>query len=227
MRTTRLLFTAALLVSPALASAQANCDASTGFTGPETNVNRPTCNVTRSATTTLTSILKLGLVSTASISLQATDTVAYEKTRTAAAGAGTSGTVVATPTALQSASARDSVIVQANRPYVLTISAQDSIFTFAKDGSYGVCRNSGTATTCLTTGEALTGKPIGDLYWKGGTQATFAQFVGGSAATPATVKTGTTGARYATGIDFKSAWFYGTDIPGVYSATIVYTVTGQ
>lgn len=227
MRATRMLLTLALLASPALVSAQANCVATLPGAPPETGANRPTCNVTRNATTTVGNILRLGLVSSTSISLQATDTIAYEKTRTAAGGAGTSGTPVGTPTALQTASARDSLIVQANRPFVLTISAQDSIFSFAKDAAYNVCRDSGTVTTCGLTGQAVTGKPISDLYWLGGTQATLIPIVGGASATPATVKSSAAGDRYATGIDFSSAWFYARDIPGVYTATIRYTLTGQ
>ena len=229
MRSTRWVLTLALLVSPALVSAQvaATCDATTGFVGPETGINRPTCNITRNATTAIGTILRLGLVSNTAISLNATDTVAYEQTRTAVGGGnpGTTGTVVATPTALQSASARDSVIVQANRPYILAISGTTSTFTFSKDASYNVCRDSAVVTTCATSGTGNIAKPIGDLYWKGGAQATYLQMT--TTATAAAVKSSAAGARYATGIDFSSAWFYATDIPGTYTATVQYTLTGQ
>ena len=223
------LLALALVLSPSLLLAQASdstCIATA--VGAENAGNRPTCGINRNATTTLTSILRLALVNGAPIDLQATDTLAYEKTRTAAGGTGTTGTAVATPASLQVASARDSVIVLANRPYILTIAATTNDFKFNKDASgYNVCRNTPVSTNgCAATGEAFIAKPIGDLYWSGGAQAAPIQITG--PATPATVRTKTTGGeRYATGIAFKSAWFYDTDIPGVYTATVRYTVTGQ
>ena len=227
MRPFRFLFALAVLIPPSIASAQTTCAATLPGAPPESGANRPTCNVTRNATTTIASILRLGLVSGAAINLQATDTIAYEKTRTAVGGAGTTGTVVATPAALQAASARDSLIVQANRPYILTIAATTDNFKFDKDVAYNVCRTTNSSTTGCTTVEPLGAKPVGDLYWTGGDQTGILQITGLTANTPATVRTGSTGERYATGIAYSSAWFYATDIPGVYTATVRYTVTGQ
>lgn len=229
MRPIRFLFALAVLISPAMASAQAvSCLATLAGAPPEGAGNRPTCNITRDATASIPSILKLGLVSSAAIDLQATDTVAYQKTWTANGNAaGLSGDPVGTVTALQPASAADTLIVQANRPYILTIAATTDDFKFDKDPAYNVCRSTNSSGTGCSAGEALGVKPIGDLYWKGGGQLTAIQITGATAATPATIRSGATGERYKTGVNFSSAWFYATDIPGVYTATVRYTVTGQ
>lgn len=233
MRSIRLL-ALALVLSPSLLLAQASDSTCTATaTGVENAGNRPTCGINRNAKATLTSILRLALVNGAPIKLidnlvAGADTLAYEKTRTAAGGPGTTGTAVGTPASLQDASARDSLIVMANRPYTLTIAATTNEFKFDKDASgYNVCRNTPVSTTaCAATGEAFIAKPIGDLYWSGGLLVTSPIQITGPA-TPATIRTNPKGERYATGIAFKSAWFYDTDIPGVYTATVRYTVTGQ
>ena len=224
MRTTRIALALALLVSPAIASAQTtNCQATT--TGVESGTNRPTCNVTKDVSTTINNILYLGIRNNGPIDLAANDTAAYEKTyRANGSTSGTTGTAVTTPLTLQSSTADDSVIVRANRGYILTINAATDIFSFDKDAGYNVCRDSGTATTCATTGTGLAGKSVKDLYWSKDA-ATFTQIPLSTA--PAEIKNSTSGGRYASAINFKSAWFYATDIPGKYTATVVYTVTGQ
>ena len=230
MRSLR-LFALALVLSPSLALAQAvvvDSSCSATAVGPENAGNRPTCGISRNTRATITSFLRLGLVTGALIDLQASDsTIAYEKTRTAAGGPGTTGLAVGAPVSLQDASARDSLIVQANRPYLLTIAATTTAFKFDKDAGYNVCRDTPSSTTlCAATGNTVIAKPIGDLYWGAGAAPSFAQ-IGGPLA-PATIRNRAAGGeRYATGIAFKSAWFYDTDIPGVYTATVRYTVTGQ
>lgn len=218
MRTTRIALALALIVSPAMLKAQNPCAATSPAAGP-------TCNVTKNVQTTVANVLYLGLYTSGNHDLNATDSVAYHKTWAANGNlAGTTGTAVAIMDSLPDANAADSVIVLANRPYKLTISASDSLFTFDKDVSgYNTCRDSGTATSCATTGNTLGGKPVTDLYWSKDGGVTFAQM----SKAAASIQTSTVGERYSSPITFKSAWFYATDIPGTYTATVVYTVTGQ
>lgn len=223
MRTTRIALALALLVSPALLQAQTAADDFCSATAP---AGAPTCSKSKNVTTTISNILYLGIINNGPIDLAANDTAAYEKTwRANANAAGTTGTAVTTPLTLQSAAAGDSVVVLANRGYKLTIQGSADIFSFDKDANYNTCRTSAVATAGCTTSETLAGKPVSDLYYATDA-ATFAQ-VPKASATAATIKSSTTGERYAKAIDFKSAWFYATDIPGAYTATVVYTVTGQ
>lgn len=223
MRTTRIALALALLVSPAMLSAQTAADDFCSATLP---AGAPTCAKTKAVSATISNILYLGIINNGPINLAANDTAAYEKTwRANGNAAGTTGTAVTTALTLQSAAAADSVVVRANRGYKLTIQATTDLFSFDKDAGYNTCRTSAVATAGCTTTEALAGKPVTDLYYATDA-ATFAQ-IPLSTGTAATIKNSTTGERFAKAISFKSAWFYATDIPGVYTATVRYTVTGQ
>jgi hypothetical protein len=233
MRLTRLTLTLAALAAlalPSLASAQANCQAT--ITGPGTEPgSRPTCNVTRDVTTSIASVLRLSLVGSAPIQLipaGTTDTVAYEMTRTAgftATGVAAGGD--ASQLLSPGTTGRDSLIVQANRPYTLTMAATTDDFLFEQDPSYNVCRLTVAASvSCGSYSGANVAKPVTDLFWVEGTSSTYAP-VPKASATAVTLHTKTTGERYATGVAFTSAWFYETDIPGSYTATVRYTLTGQ
>jgi hypothetical protein len=227
MRSSRLLFAAAVaavLATPSFASAQTQADDFCAVTSTPVS-----CSKTKVVTTSINSLLYLGIIANAPIALQANDTAAYEKTyRANGNAAGTTGAAVTTAATLQSAAASDSVVVRANRPYKLSIEATTDIFDFDKDLGYNVCRKSATATTGCTATETLDGKPVSDLYWSTD-NLTFAPIKGATAATasPDLLKDSTTGGRYGTAIFFKSAWYYATDIPGSYTATVRYTVTGQ
>jgi hypothetical protein len=120
------------------------------------------------------------------------------------------------------------VVVRANRGFKLTIEGTTDVFKFDKDAAYNVCRSTTVSTTGCTSSEALAGKPLKDLYWSDGVAAyTPVLGVTEAATSPVVVTTSATGGRYGKPILFKSAWYYGTDIPGVYTATVRYTVTGQ
>ena len=225
MRTTRLLLTAALLVSPALASAQT---AQTGTCLATTPAGAtPNCSLTRSVTSTVANILKLSILDTTAIDLVANDSLAYQKTRLAAGGAGTTGSQVGTPASLQAAANFDSVIVLANRGYTLTLNALSPIFDFDKDANYGQCRFNNLPSFSTTCGAATgtAGKPIGDLYWKLNTGGTFSQM--STTAAAGNVRNNPTGERFTAKIYYSSAWFYATDIPGQYAARLQYTLAGQ
>jgi hypothetical protein len=224
-RWTLCLLALAVMVVPATLSAQSASD----FCAATSPANAPTCSKTKDVTTTINSLLYLGIISNGPIGLQANDTSAYEKTyRANGNSAGTTGTPVATPATLQAAAASDSVVVRANRGYKLTIEGTTDLFQFDKDASYNVCRSTTVSTTGCSAAEALAGKPVTDLYWSDGI-ASYAPVKGATAAaiSPTVVTTSATGGRYGAPILFKSAWYYGTDIPGVYTATVRYTVTGQ
>jgi hypothetical protein len=227
MRSSRLVLAAAVVASLALstlASAQSPTDQCAGSGDPSS------CSKTKVVTTTVPNLLFLGILSNGPIGLQASDTVAYEKTWTANGNAaGTTGSAVTTSTALQSAAATDSVVVRANRPYKLSIEATTDVFSFDKDAGYGVCRASGVATAGCGLVETVAGKPVSDLYWSQDNTA-FAPVKGTTAAalSPVLIKDSPTeGGRFGAQIWFKSAWYYATDIPGTYTATVRYTVTGQ
>ena len=220
MRTTRWMYTMAALGAmtlPTLASAQANCNAAPTLE-PGT---RPTCNITRDVKTSIASVLRLKLVSNTAIQLipsSAADTTAYEMTRVA-----TDASQYISPAAAD----RDSVIVQANRPYTLTMGATTDAFLFEQDANYNVCRVTVAAsTTCASYSGPNLAKPVTDLYFAKGSSTTYTA-VPKASGIAATIHSMTSGERYATGIAFTSAWYYGTDIPGAYTATIRYTLTGQ
>lgn len=226
MRTIRWTYTMVAVASMALSSllsAQAPTDRCDAAGSPT-----PSCNKTRPVTTTVPSVLVLGISSSGTVDLQASDTLAYEKTYAANGNAaGTSGTPVTTPATLQSASAHDSVIVRANRKYTLGIDVTTDYFTFAA-GASGLCRGTDVSATCTASSNAANGKPVSDLYWSTD-DLTFTPVKGttASATTPAYLTTSATGGRYAKSVYFKSAWFYASDVPGVYSAIVRYTLTGQ
>jgi hypothetical protein len=208
------------------ASAQANCSAAPTLE-PGT---RPTCNITRDVTTSIANVLRLSLISNAAIQLipsGTADTVAYEMTRTA--GFTATGTTGGAADQLLSpgATGRDSLVVQANRPYTLTMAATTDNFVFESDPNYNVCRaSSGTSASCGAYAGANIAKPVTDLFWVEGSSTSYLP-VPKSSATVATLHSKSNGERYATGIAFTSAWYYDTDIPGAYTATIRYTLTGQ
>src|SRR4051812_22914984 len=111
MRSSSRMFTAAVIAAlamPTLASAQAADDLCAASGSPAS------CSKTKVVTTSISSLLYLGIVANGPIGLAANDTAAYEKTyRANGNSAGTSGTPVTTPATLQSALATDSVVVRA------------------------------------------------------------------------------------------------------------------
>ena len=103
-RWTLCLLALALAVVPASLSAQSATD----FCAATSPAGAPTCSKTKDVTTTINSLLYLGIISNGPIGLQANDTSAYEKTyRANGNSAGTTGTPVATPATLQAAAASE------------------------------------------------------------------------------------------------------------------------
>lgn len=239
------LFIASVVSAAATLPAAALAQAPT-MTGCDASGSPATCSQNKNASTTVTQVLGL-MIKTAAIDLQATDSAAYEKTfRANNNTAGTPGSQVTTAATLQDADVSDSVVVFGNRPYKATLQAADDYFQFEQDGTYAVCRASaanpgvGGNTSCVGAQGAPAGKSSKDVYvqvnpvtFNGGAgtlgSGSFVQLPTPTDNNPIQLKdTGTSaGGRFAAQIKVKSAWFYATDIPGTYTATLVYTITGQ
>jgi hypothetical protein len=211
--------------TPVVAHAQVAdfCDA-TG--GPP-----PTCNRTKNVTATINSVLTLGIMS-GDISLKgaALDTALYEKTWTASGGVAvaTGFDLSAQAAALQAAAAFDSVVVFGNRGYELTVEAANELFLFVPASNDPAdCRDSAPGGICAATGEPTAGKPVGDVYIKPSAGASVIWQQLPTAASPLTLKNTLTGLKFESKIDIASAWFYASDAPGSYTATLKYTVVGQ
>jgi len=215
-----------MLSIPAVSQAQANpCDAYSGDSTVTTS-GHPTCSVTKNATATIGNLLKLAVVN-ANVDLikDAADTIPFFNTWTAnGSAAGTTGSAPATVTDLYQAPDTNLVIAQGNRGFVVNVKAQDAVFNF--DVANGVCRKPATDQAHCTTAAALAGKPVGDIFFhpENGTN-------GGSwlqlTTSDQELFSSVNGARFTSGIELKSAWYYATDIAGSYTATLVYTITGQ
>ena len=213
-----------MLSLPAVSQAQANpCDAYASDS-TSTDSGHPTCSVTKNATATIGNLLKLAVVNNdVDLIKNAADTLPFFKTYTADSTAVTGANLASA--ALYQSPDTNLVIAQGNRGFVVNVKAQDALFAF--DVASGTCRKGPAvpgATCDGTTGND--GKPIGDVY--------FANDAGTSNGTWRQLSTSDQelfnsagGARYVSGIKLKSAWFYATDIAGSYTATLVYTITGQ
>jgi len=226
---------AATLPAAALAQTTISCDA--------TGSPSPTCSKNKAATATVSQVLSL-MIKRDTIDLQANDSTAYEKTfRAWGNAAGTPGSPVTTATTLQDAGGTDSVVAFGNRPFKATLQAADDLFQFEKDGTYNTCRASandpdGVANTTCAGTASPTGKSSHDVYVQINpvtfassgatlTSGTFVSLPTPTDAAPLTIADRSTGGRVAAQIKLKSAWYYATDIPGAYTATLVYTITGQ
>jgi hypothetical protein len=223
-----------MLSLPAVSHAQqANpCDAyaSDSTNGGQNPTGRPTCSVQKNATATIGNLLKLAVINPDIRLLQdgsgvAADTLPFYNTWVANGNAaGATGTnLAAQATSLFASSDTNLVIAQGNRAFTVQVKALNPIFDF---DATGTCRKSATAQTHCGTGEALAGKPVGDVYLH-----PEAGHLGGLwvplKTTDQTLFSSTTGARFTSGIELASAWYYATDIAGDYTATLVYTITGQ
>ena len=78
-----------------------------------------------------------------------------------------------------------------------------------------------TAATWTGTGGARATKPVGDLLWSTTSGGSYVPMT----TTNATVATGARGSANATTLFYKVNWTWGTDTPGTYSLTVIYTAT--
>lgn len=218
---------AAVAFLPTVATAQTSCDA----TGTPA-----TCNQTKDATAAVGNLLHLSLTGntiTLNGAAGTTDSSLYAKTFEANGDAeGTTGSAVSTIATLTSANNADTVTVFGNRAFEVTLQASKDIFRYVDDQGYGQCRPSATAADCGTPISGSAGKPTNDVYFQttvlsGGGSAVAWQQLPLASGTATKIADFTTGGRWAAKVDLKSAWFYKTDIPGTYTATLVYTVTGK
>lgn len=217
----------AMLILPAVSQAQAD---STCSAADSTGGNHPTCSVTKNATATIPNMLRLAVSHPDVRLLQnggstADDTLPFFKTwsidSTAASGTDLSGS----GNQLYASTDSNVVIAQGNRGYVVDVKAQDADFAFQV--ATGTCRKGATPVAGHCDGTSGNdAKPIGDLYFQpehGAAAGTWIQ----ASTTGTTLFSTAVGARFVSGIKLASAWFYASDIAGDYTATLVYTITGQ
>lgn len=195
------------------------------------------CSITKDAQATLGQVLILR-VSNNAVSLNGpagtADSTLYAKTFVA------SGNTVGTPgadlssnaTSLQDASMGDTVQVMANRAFQVTLQAQNDVFDFTPDGTLNLCRP-GVSSTCGTPAVA-TAKSVGDVFVKttgivGSPTAGAASWaqLAKSSGTAQKIADFTSGGLFTGVVNYRSAWYYATDIPGAYTVTMVYTITGK
>jgi hypothetical protein len=205
---------AAVAMVPNAMQAQVSCDAS----GVGNN-----CALNQDASATIGQVLHLTLSDNTAIDLRGTaltDQALYDAT--VAAGG---------PAAYPDATGAPTVSVVANRKFSVTLATTEDHFAFTANGNG--CRPSGDndPAACGGSPDVATAKPVSDVYFHT-TNVTAGSTPSALGWTPLS-KAGTTigafsaGGKWSADLAFKSKWLYATDLPGTYTATMVYTVTGN